>query len=197
MRLASKIDLNLKDAQILYYPNFFNAAESNIYFNQLLTHIDWQQEYINIFGKTYPQPRLTAFYANNEKSYSYSHIKMDPLPFNKDLLSIKHLLERYLDVEFTSCLANLYRNGQDSNGWHADNEKELGKNPVIASVSFGSQRTFQLKHRRDKAQKAKLILHPGSLLLMKGETQHNWLHQVPKTKQKVGKRINLTFRIIT
>ena len=99
-------------------------------------------------------------------------------------------------MDFTSCLVNLYRDGQDSNGWHADNEKELGENPIIASVSFGAERFFHMKHRYDKSQKLKIKLENGSLLLMKGKTQHHWLHQIPKTKKKVGERINLTFRTI-
>ena len=99
-------------------------------------------------------------------------------------------------LEFTSCLLNLYRDGQDSNGWHADNEKELGINPVIASLSFGAERMFHMKHRRDRNQKLKLKLEHGSLLVMRGSLQHHWLHQIPKTKKTVGERINLTFRNI-
>ncbi|XCF05577.1 alpha-ketoglutarate-dependent dioxygenase AlkB [Tamlana crocina] len=196
MRLASETNLNLKDADVAYYPRFFDMNEADYFFKTLLETIDWQQDYITIFGKTHPQPRLTAFFANNNKNYSYSNIKMKATPFTQELLQIKHSIEKELDISFTSCLANLYRNGSDSNGWHADNEKELGKNPVIASISFGAERIFHLKHRRDNTQKAKINLEHGSLLLMKGETQHHWLHQIPKTKKEVGKRINLTFRII-
>ncbi|SFD30425.1 2OG-Fe(II) oxygenase superfamily protein [Algibacter pectinivorans] len=121
---------------------------------------------------------------------------MQPHPFNDDLLLIKSKIESHLKVKFTSCLANLYRDGNDSNGWHADNEKDLGKNPIIASVSFGAERVFNLKHKGDKSLKAKLNLQHGSLLLMQGSTQDNWLHQIPKTKKITEKRINLTFRII-
>ncbi len=196
MRLASEVNLNLKDADVVYYPRFFDTNEADSFFQILLKTIDWQQDFITVFGKTHPQPRLTAFYANNNKSYSYSNIKMNATPFSEELLRIKQILQNELNITFTSCLANLYRNGRDSNGWHADNEKELGKNPVIASISFGAERAFHLKHRKDKTQKAKLNLKHGSLLLMKGETQHHWLHQISKTKKEVGKRINLTFRII-
>jgi alkylated DNA repair dioxygenase AlkB len=105
-------------------------------------------------------------------------------------------IEKATKTTFTSCLLNLYRNGQDSNGWHADDEKVLGENPVIASLSLGAERTFHLKHKKIKALKHKLILHNGSLLLMKGTTQHNWFHQIPKTKKMIEKRINLTFRLI-
>jgi len=194
--MAIGIDLKLKDADIRYYPNFFNEEESNFYFSQLLHNTKWQQDNITVFGKTYKQPRLTALYASNKNPYSYSNITMHPHVFTKDLLEIKSKIETVIDKNFTSCLLNLYRNGQDSNGWHADNEKELGKNPVIASVSFGANRMFHLKHRINCDLKHKLVLEHGSLLIMKGTTQHFWLHQIPKTKKKVEARINLTYRII-
>ncbi|MDG1730117.1 MAG: alpha-ketoglutarate-dependent dioxygenase AlkB [Algibacter sp.] len=196
MLFESSINLNLKDADVVYYPNFFNINEADIYFKNLLEFINWKQDEITVFGKTYQQPRLTAFYADNKNSYKYSNIVMQPHPFEADLLEIKNTIETELKIKFTSCLANLYRDGNDSNGWHADNEKELGKNPIIASVSFGAERVFHFKHKNNKSLKKKLILHHGSLLLMQGETQTNWLHQIPKTKKNVGNRINLTFRII-
>lgn len=192
----SQIDLNLPDANILYHPNFFNTQTSNWYFNKLLKSIPWQQDSITIFGKTYKQPRLTALFANNKKPYSYSNITMHPHAFTKDLLDIKFKVEQVVQANFTTCLLNLYRDGNDSNGWHADNEPELGKNPIIASVSFGAERLFKLKHKNDESLKKTIILEHGSLLIMTDETQHNWLHQIPKTKKKVGERINLTFRII-
>ena len=196
MLFESPINLNLKDADIKYYPNFFSSPEANNYFNSLKRQIQWKQDYIRVYGKTYLQPRLTAFYATNQKTYSYSNIKMQPHAFDGDLLIIKRNIEAEIKTEFTSCLANLYRDGNDSNGWHADDEKELGTNPIIASLSFGEERVFQLKHKFDKSLKAKLKLEHGSLLIMQGKTQENWLHQIPKTKKKIGNRINLTFRII-
>ena len=196
MLFSDSILLNLPNSDISYYPGFFDLKDSNQYFQSLLETISWQQDDINIFGKTYKQPRLTALYANNNEPYSYSNITMIPHKFTKELLNIKVKVESVIDTNFTTCLLNLYRNGQDSNGWHADNEKELGSNPIIASVSFGSERLFKLKHRYDKNLKKNLVLQHGSLLIMQGETQHHWLHQIPKTKKEVGKRINLTFRII-
>ena len=196
MLFNSPINLNLKNGSITYYPKFFYKEEADFYFNNLLQHINWKQDKITIYGKTHLQPRLTSFFANNKNTYSYSNITMQPEPFKGSLLKIKNKLESNLNLEFTSCLANLYRNGQDSNGWHADNEKELGKNPIIASISFGEERVFNLKHKHDKILKKKIVLQHGSLLLMQGETQHNWLHQIPKTSKKIGPRINLTFRII-
>ncbi|MFL1011310.1 alpha-ketoglutarate-dependent dioxygenase AlkB family protein [Flavisericum labens] len=196
MRLTSEINLNLKDGDAYYYHKFFNKPEADTFLKNLLTEIKWKQDNINIFGKTYPQPRLTAFFANNNQPYSYSNIKMKPKDFMGDLLTIKQILETEMDIKFTSCLANLYRDGQDSNGWHADNEKELGINPIIASISFGAERLFHLKHKKDNTLRTRIILEHGSLLIMKGATQHNWLHQIPKTKKDIEQRINLTFRII-
>ena len=178
------VTIPLKDGSILYDPYFFNNKEANDYFEILRNDIKWQQDDIKIFGKIYAQPRLTALYANNEKPYRYSNITMYPKKFSTILLLIKSQVEKYTNLDFTSCLLNLYRDGQDSNGWHADNEKELGENPIIASISFGAERFFQMKHRYDKSQKLKIKLENGSLLLMKGKTQHHWLHQIPKTKKK-------------
>jgi len=190
------IDLKLEDGDAVYYPDIFGKIEANSYFNILLNQLTWQQDSITLFGKTHLQPRLTALYANNSNPYSYSNIIMQPKPFSKSLLEIKEKVETLSQVTFTSCLANLYRNGSDSNGWHADNEKELGVQPVIASVSFGAERYFHLKHRAKKTLKHKIKLEHGSLLLMKGTTQDFWLHQIPKTNKEIGQRINLTFRII-
>lgn len=186
----------LMDAEILYDENFLSNDEATAFFESLRQNTDWQQDRIKIFGKEYDQPRLTALFADNKNPYSYSSITMYPKPFSPALLEIKSRVEKKINQTFTSCLLNLYRNGQDSNGWHADNEKELGTNPIIASVSLGAERQFHMKHRTDKTQKLKLNLAHGSLLVMSGSTQHHWLHQIPKTKKNVGERINLTFRII-
>lgn len=196
MRFASPIKLKMKDADVVYYPNFFCKNDADNYFKNLFNTINWKQDTITVFGKTHLQPRLTAFYAENRNTYKYSNIVMRPYPFDCDLQIIKKTIEDETKTNFTSCLANLYRDGRDSNGWHADDEKELGKNPIIASISFGAERIFHFRHKFDKTLKSKLTLQHGSLLLMKGETQKNWLHQIPKTKKNVGKRINLTFRII-
>lgn len=190
------IKLDLPDSDICYVPKFFSSAKADVFFDVLKHTIPWQQDEITLFGKTYPQPRLTALYANNSKSYSYSNITMHPLPFTKELLEIKHALETYTKVAFTTCLLNRYRTGSDSNGWHADNERELGENPIIASISLGASRYFHLKHNTQKEHKQKINLQHGSLLLMKGKTQHFYKHQVAKTAKPVKERINLTFRII-
>ncbi len=197
MQLSTqKVKLEQPDADISYFPAFFSPETANNYFSKLRTTIPWRQDNITVFGKTYPQPRLTALFGNNGKSYSYSNITMYPQAFNAELLQIKKAIEAISGTVFTTCLVNLYRDGKDSNGWHADDEKELGKNPVIASVSFGEARFFHLRHKQNKSLKHKLLLEHGSLLLMQGTTQHFWKHQIPKTAKKVGERINLTFRTI-
>ncbi|TLF43132.1 alpha-ketoglutarate-dependent dioxygenase AlkB family protein [Maribacter aurantiacus] len=188
--------LDLPDCDIRYYPNFIPSKIADTYFKKLRSETPWQQDDIKVFGKFYAQPRLTALYGNNGRPYSYSNITMKPHRFSKVLLEIKSEIEKYVSPEFTTCLLNLYRDGKDSNGWHADNEKELGKNPVIASVSLGAERMFHLKHNIDPSAKHKMILEHGSLLVMQGETQHTWKHQIPKTAKPIGERINLTFRII-
>ncbi|MDA0317204.1 MAG: alpha-ketoglutarate-dependent dioxygenase AlkB [Bacteroidetes bacterium] len=192
----NNITTELKDGEISYDKNFLSSLEASRYFKVLRNETAWQQDQIKVFGKVYDQPRLTALFANNNFPYRYSNITMYPSPFSATLLEIKEKVEQQLKKQFTTCLLNLYRHGQDSNGWHADNEKELGKNPIIASVSLGAERMFHMKHRTEKSQKIKINLTHGSLLVMSGSTQHYWLHQIPKTKKHVEERINLTFRIL-
>lgn len=191
-----EFDLHLPDSDIRYFPNFLNPKKADFYFDCFQREVPWQQDDITVFGKTYAQPRLTALFGNNGRAYSYSNITMQPHEFTPALLEIKTEIETKTTAVFTTCLMNLYRDGNDSNGWHADNEKELGTNPVIASVTLGEARFFHLKHRTEKTQRHKLLLGHGSLLLMQGPTQHHWLHQIAKTKKPIGSRINLTFRVI-
>ena len=193
---SEPIYFNVPDAEIIYYPNFFDTEESDLLFQELLLTIPWQQDDIKVFGKVHAQPRLTALFGNEGKSYSYSNIKMQPHSWNPILQNLKLKAEAVSATEFTTVLLNLYRDGKDSNGWHADNEKELGTNPVIASMSFGAERYFHLQHNNDKNLKLKILLEHGSLLVMKGTTQHFWKHQIPKTAKPIGSRINLTFRSI-
>lgn len=191
-----KRHFNLPNAELIYTENFYDTAKADYYFDILKKTIDWQQDDITIYGKTYKQPRLTALYANNSKPYSYSNITMQPTIFTSELQQIKLDLEQEINHKFTSVLLNLYRNGNDSNGWHADDETELGKNPVIASLSLGATRPFHFKHRDIKDERHKINLTHGSLLIMRGEMQHYWLHQIAKTKKNIGERINLTFRTL-
>jgi alkylated DNA repair dioxygenase AlkB len=189
-----KLILNMPDANVVYYPNFFEANIANNYLQQLLTEIEWQQDDIRVYGKVYKQPRLTALYGSTSKTYSYSNITMTPNTFTPLLIELKVAIEKVVEESFNTVLLNLYRNGQDSNGWHADNEKELGKNPIIASLSFGATRSFQLKHNENVNLREKILLQHGSLLLMQGSTQHYWKHQLAKTAKIIGERVNLTFR---
>lgn len=191
---SEKTTFKLPQADISYISDFIPVDESNIFFESLKQHIDWQQDNITVFGKTYKQPRLTALYSETSTPYSYSNITMYPKPFTKELLELKKKVEVISKSTFNSVLLNLYRDGSDSNGWHADNEKELGINPVIASISLGAKRLFHFKHRKLPNEKHKIHLENGSLLLMAGEMQHHWLHQIPKTKKPIRERINLTFR---
>ncbi|SMG52251.1 alpha-ketoglutarate-dependent dioxygenase AlkB family protein [Arenibacter troitsensis] len=193
---SKNIALQLPDSDIVYYPNFLGAKEADHYFKSINATTPWQQDDITVFGKTYPQPRLTALFGENSNPYSYSNITMHPHAFTAELLELRNKLQMEIGVHFTSCLLNLYRNGKDSNGWHADDEKALGKNPIIASISLGQERYFHLKHKLKKDLKQKLLLEHGSLLLMKGETQHCWYHQIPKTSKTIQERINITFRVI-
>ncbi|WP_297692156.1 alpha-ketoglutarate-dependent dioxygenase AlkB [uncultured Eudoraea sp.] len=188
--------LQLRDSDITYFSDFLDREKASAYFEMLKSSVPWRQDEIRVYGKIYSQPRLTALYGNNNRSYSYSGIVMKPMPFNETLFDVREKISSLTDVEFTSCLLNLYRDGKDSNGWHSDDEKELGKNPVIASVSLGHERYFHLRHKKLKHLKHKILLEHGSLLLMRGETQHFWHHQIAKTRRPIGERINLTFRVI-
>ncbi len=193
---SESYNLNLIDSDISYYPNFISTDKADTYFEVFKNTIPWQQDDIQIFGKVYAQPRLTALFGDKGKPYGYSGITMMPQSFTSELLAIKTILETKVAIRFNTCLLNLYRDGNDSNGWHADNEKELGENPAIASITLGQERYFHLKHRTQKELKHKLLLEHGSLLLMQGKTQHHWLHQIPKTKKIIKERINLTFRVV-
>jgi alkylated DNA repair dioxygenase AlkB len=193
---SEPIVLDLPDAEIIYFPAFLSKEEADSLFVELLENIPWQQDEITVYGKKHLQPRLTALYGNEGKPYSYSNIVMQPHYWTLPLQKIKLLIESVCETNFTTVLLNYYRDGNDSNGWHADNEKELGTNPVIASLSLGAERNFQLRHNSDSTQKRSIILENGSLLVMKGTTQHFWKHQVPKTAKPIGPRINLTFRVI-
>lgn len=190
-----KITFELPDAEIEYFPNFFSEEKAHELFQKLKTDIPWQQDYITVYGKNHLQPRLTALYGNEGKPYGYSNIIMQPHHWNSLLTYIKEEVEKECPESFTTVLLNYYRDGQDSMGWHADNEKELGRNPVIASVTFGAERVFQLKHNTIDTRQ-NITLQHGSLLIMKGPTQHFWKHQIPKSQKSMDGRINLTFRIV-
>jgi alkylated DNA repair dioxygenase AlkB len=185
----------IENGEYLFYQDFFSKKESDLYLQNLKENIDWKQESINMYGKQVNFPRLTAWYGDNDKPYSFSGITLTPKDWTKELLEIKEKIEPLSKVQFNSVLLNRYRSRNDSISWHTDAEKELGINPVIASVNFGATRNFQLRHINTK-EKLEIKLTNGSLLIMQGELQHFWQHQVPKTSQNVTERINLTFRVI-
>ena len=176
---------------------FFDPSQSDEFLQTLLALGQWRQSAIKRGRKEMHLPRLTLWYGNSGKIYSYSGIRLKPLPWNAPLLTIKMRVDVEAGVKFNSVLLNLYRNERDSVAWHSDDEPELGKNPIIASVSLGATRRFVLKHKSEKRlSNIQLELSHGSLLLMRGPTQHHWLHSIPKSKFPVGPRLNLTFRII-
>ncbi len=154
----------------------------------------WQARTARIMGRSIPVPRLTAWYG--DRRYGYSGIVHEPLPWTGSLLELKTIAEKFAGISFNSVLLNLYRNGRDSMSWHADDERSLGSDPVIASVSLGAERVFQLRHHDDPTQRLSLSLPHGSCLIMAGGIQAHWRHQLPKTAKPIGPRINLTFRSV-
>ena len=190
----SKIKLELPDGDIDFVPDFFAPLESQTLAADLFEMTPWKHESIKIFGKPVLQPRLTAWYGDSEVNYTYSGLVNVPKSWTQTLLLIKSRVEEATGTEFNGALLNLYRNESDSMGWHSDDEKVLGENPIIASVSFGAVRTFALKHKTDPCLKRALALTDGSLLIMQGPTQHHWKHQIPKSAKPIGPRINITFR---
>lgn len=189
--------ISLQDGEILFMRNFFTSSEAKNYFELLQNNINWKQEEVKFYGKTYPVPRKTAWYGYEGFNYSYSGINCFPEIWTKELLEIKKEIEKFIpDEDFTSVLLNLYNNGNDKMGWHADDEKELGKNPTIASVSLGETRRFDIKHKQNPELHYKFELTSGSLLVMRGALQHHWVHQIPAQKKIKDPRINLTFRTI-
>jgi alkylated DNA repair dioxygenase AlkB len=179
------------DGEVLLFEHAIEGRAADRLLDDLAGSIAWRQEIATIMGRRVPIPRLTAWHG--EAGYVYSGIAMQPAAWTPPLLELKRYAEAHAGQAFNSVLLNLYRDGRDSVGWHADNERGLGRNPVIASISLGATRRFQLKHRRSGERVAIDLTH-GSCLIMAGATQHHWLHQLPKTARPVGPRINLTFR---
>ena len=187
----------VEGGEILFMKNFLELEKANYYYEKLNASIQYKQEEIKCYGKIHPLQRKTAWYGDQGFNYSYSGINCNPIPWTTELLELKENIEKYLPTEnFNSVLLNLYRDGNDKVGWHSDDEKELGMNPTIASLSLGETRRFDLKHKENPDLKYKFELTPGSLIIMRGSLQHNWSHQIPVQKKVLGSRINLTFRTI-
>lgn len=189
--------LDVPDAEIYYAPRVDLGAEPERILKELIEQIPWRSEVINLWGKEYQQPRLTAWFGDADARYTYSGLSLEPLPWTDLLATLRDRVESYVENTFNSVLLNYYRDHRDGMGMHSDDEPELGKNPVIASLSLGEQRTFVLKHRfRKDLKPVQVELESGSLLLMKGATQHNWKHGINKLIGPCGARVNLTFRRI-
>lgn len=187
----------LPDADLSYMASMNLPAPADALLRELIDQTPWRAEDIVVWGKTYRQPRLIAWYGDRGRSYTYSGIRWEPLPWTDLLASIRRQVEHAAKAEFNSVLLNYYRDQRDSMGMHSDDEPELGDRPAIASLSLGHERTLILKHRtRKDLKRVKLPLQSGSLLLMKGDTQRYWKHGIDKERRPCGPRINLTFRRI-
>ena len=185
----------LGDSEIQYVANAFTAREADRLFQSLLDAIPWRTATLTIAGQKRPLPRLQCWMADQGRSYSYSGLKLSPHPWNPDVLRIKARLEQICEHSFNSVLLNYYRGGSDSVSWHADDETELGPNPIVASVSLGAQRTLEFKPKFNlTTPKKQIVLGSGSILIMGKTIQNNWLHQIPKISGTIDPRISLTFR---
>lgn len=184
-----------QDGELYYLPGFVPARQASGLFGRLEQELDWQQEVVTIVGRRVPVPRLVAWHGDEGAIYQYSGLTHHPKPWTETLLLLKQSIEEACAHRFNSVLGNFYRNGQDSMGWHSDQEKVLGKNPFIASLSVGQERLFKIRHNKT-GETLDLLLADGSLLLMGGALQHHWRHCVPKSAKAALPRINLTFRTI-
>ena len=178
-----------------YYGPILNAVDAQHYFDKLLQTIVWKHDEAIIFGKHFITKRKAAWYGDSNFRYTYSNTTKQALPWTPELFELKTLIEEISETKFNSCLLNLYHDGNEGMSWHSDDEKALGKNTVIASFSLGAERKFAFKHKATK-QSVSIMLENGSLLVMKGTTQTNWLHSLPKTTKVKTPRINLTFRTV-
>lgn len=184
-----------KDGIVNYHGKLWNRQEANFYFEKLWNTIEWKNDQAIIFGKLIITKRKVAWYGEREFEYTYSNITKKALTWTTELLELKAMVEKETGETFNSCLLNLYHSGDEGMAWHSDGEKDLKKNGAIGSLSFGAERKFAFKHKETK-ETVSILLEHGSLLVMKGTTQTNWLHRLPPTKRINQPRINLTFRTI-
>ena len=187
--------VKIHNGEYIYIPDFYSRQKADFFLEAFKNGISWNQESMYMYGREVLFPRMTAWYGDNDKPYSFSGITLQPHPWTPELIEIKKDIEPLSGVSYNSVLLNLYRDGNDSISWHTDAEKELGTNPVIASVNFGAERVFQLRHISTH-ERIDIPLRHGSLLIMQGALQHFWQHQVPKSKKVSSARVNLTFRVI-
>ena len=189
--------LHLPGADLRYQPQWLSIAAADALFATLRDGIAWERHRIKLFGREVEAPRLSCWIGDPDAAYTYSRVLYEPRPWPPALRLLRDRLRGETGTDFNGVLANLYRDGQDSMGWHADDERELGERPLIASVSFGASRRFLIRHRDEADRRLAIELSHGSLLLMCGDTQLNYRHALPKTARAVGMRINLTFRSLT
>ncbi|MGL1956822.1 MAG: alpha-ketoglutarate-dependent dioxygenase AlkB [Colwellia sp.] len=194
-RLDQPINILPNDGFVEYYGTIIPDLEAEQHFTTLLNEIEWRCDQAVIFGKHIETKRKVAWYAEQDFSYTYSNVTKRALPWTKNLLRLKKLVEQQTNETYNACLLNLYHNGEEGMAWHSDGERDLKENGAIASLSFGARRKFSFKHKQSK-EVISLFLNSGSLLVMKGETQRYWLHRLPPTKKVQDARINLTFRTI-
>lgn len=183
------------DGEVFYYGKIFSKIEADYYFEALMTTIDWKNDEAFIMGKHFITKRKVAWYGNESYPYTYSKATKFALAWTNELALLKSKIELISESTYNSCLLNLYHNGEEGMAYHSDDEKALRENAAIASVTFGAPRNFLFKHKKN-GDRISLVLEHGSLLLMKGTTQKNWMHRLPPTKKVFDPRINLTFRTI-
>ncbi|MDD9875104.1 MAG: alpha-ketoglutarate-dependent dioxygenase AlkB [Gammaproteobacteria bacterium] len=185
----------LIDGECVLVERFLNQTRADRFFLDIRQTALWHQPQLNLFGKVARSPRLAAWYGDPGAVYTYSGLVNRPLPWFEGLCQLRRRIEGHTGARFNSVLINLYRDGNDAMGWHSDDEAELVPGAVIASLSLGATRRFAMRHkRRPRLAVVNIALHHGSLLLMRGQTQQHWRHALPRTRQTVGARINLTFR---
>lgn len=193
--IDSSKNLLPKDGIVNYYGKLLTNKEANLYFDSLMNTIKWKNDQAIIYGKLIVTKRKVAWYGDTYFKYTYSNTTKRAIPWTKELLELKSIIEEKTGEKFNSCLLNLYHTGDEGMAWHSDAEKDLKKNGAIGSLSFGAERKFAFKHKETK-ETISLILEHGSLLVMKDTTQSHWLHRLPPTKLTTKPRVNLTFRTI-
>lgn len=194
--IACVMRIDLPDAELDVFPGWLCASEADALLNTLLQQVHWQTHRIRMFGRVVDCPRLSSWIGDPEVSYRYSGTRFEPDPWLPVLVSLRQRLRQFAGANFNSVLLNRYRNGHDAMGWHSDDERELGREPVIASLSIGTPRRFAFRRRDDPSRRLTLNLGHGDLLLMAGQTQQHYHHALPRTTKPVGERVNLTYRYI-
>ena len=183
------------DGTVQYFGRILDQSQAEFYLQQMLENIEWKNDEAFIFGRHYITKRKVAWYGDADYAYTYSNITRQALTWTEDLLFLRNLVESTCSFRFNSCLLNLYHDGDEGMAWHSDDEKSLGENTVIASLSLGAERRFAFRHKQT-GETIGTVLEAGSLLIMKDATQTNWLHSLPKSKKVKSPRVNLTFRTI-